>query len=462
MKRKTKFVLWFATGILIGLFFLSSFIYIFFEKSYKGEIYPGVSIGGQNFSGQTKQQVFNFFEQKNSQFKNVNFTFIYQDQRVSVSAKTLKYGFNSQLLAEQAMSIGRTADLLTNLSLKLQAYFQGINLPVSYTFSQEELERTIAPLRQIIEIEPIDALFNFNNGRVVAFRPSSPGQAIDMEAFEKELSGYFPRLDNGTVEKTITITIPVVVKKPRVETADANNLGIKELLGIGSSKFIGSIPNRVYNIELAATRLNGLLVAPGEIFSFNNSVGDISKFTGYKEAYVIKDGKTILGDGGGVCQVSTTLFRAILNSGLPVVERHAHSYRVGYYEQDMGPGFDATVYAPSVDFKFKNDTKNHILIQAYTNTIDKTLAFALYGSGDNRKISVSKSIVTNQVPAPAPLYVDDPSLPRGVEKQIDFAAAGATTVFTRTVERNGEIFISDKFVSNFRPWQAVFLRGTKE
>lgn len=462
MKGKIKTIFWFSAGISLGLFFAISFAYIFFEKTYKDKIYPGVSLAGQSFSGKTKQDVINYFNSKNARFEDVAFTFIFEDSRVTVSAKTLKYGFNSNLLSEQAESIGRAPDFLANSSLKFQAYFRRIELPSSYTFSQEALEKTIIPLKNKIEIEAVEALFNFDNGRVVAFRPSSDGQAIDMEALKKELSGHFPQLASGALDRQIIIPIPVVTIKPRIQTADANNLGIKELLGIGSSKFVGSILNRVYNIELAASRLNGLLVAPGETFSFNQMLGDVSKFTGYKEAYVIKDGKTILGDGGGVCQVSTTLFRAVLNSGLPIIERHAHSYRVGYYEQDMGPGFDATVYAPSVDFKFKNDTVNYILIQAYPNTIDKTFAFALYGTSDNRKITISRPVITNQSPPPPPLYQDDPNLPKGVEKQVDFAAAGANAFFTRSVQKEGQIIIEDKFSSSFRPWQAVYLRGTKE
>lgn len=462
MKGKIKTIFWFSAGISLGLFFAISFVYIFFEKTYKDRIYPGVSLAGQSFSGKTKQDAIDYFNNKNARFEDVTFTFVFEDNRVTVSVKTLQYGFNSNLLSEQAKSIGRTPNFLANSSLKLQAYFKGIELASSYTFSQEALEKTIAPLKNKIEIEAVEALFNFDNGRVVAFRPSSDGRAIDMEAFKKELSGHFPQLAQGTLDKQITIPIPVMIIKPRVQTADANNLGIKELLGIGSSKFVGSILNRVYNIELAASRLNGLLVAPGETFSFNQMLGDVSKFTGYKEAYVIKDGKTILGDGGGVCQVSTTLFRAVLNSGLPIVERHAHSYRVGYYEQDMGPGFDATVYSPSVDFKFKNDTANYILIQVYPNTIDKTLAFALYGTSDNRKVTISRPVVTNQTPPPEDRYQDDPTLPLGIVKQVDFKAAGANVFFTRSVQKEGQVIIEDKFNSNFRPWQAVYLRGTKE
>jgi vancomycin resistance protein YoaR len=237
-------------------------------------------------------------------------------------------------------------------------------------------------------------------------------------------------------------------------------LGIKELIGRGSSRFAHSIVNRIYNIGLASSRFKGVLVAPDEIFSFNQVLGDVSALTGYKQAFVIKDGKTVLGDGGGVCQVSTTLFRAVLDAGLPIVERRAHSYRVGYYEQDSPPGIDATVFAPSTDLKFKNDTPGHLLIQPLYDAKAQTLVFEIYGTDDGRVATTTKPITTSVTAAPPDLYVDDPTLPAGTIKQIDFKAAGARVVFDYQVTRAGEEIYSNTFVSNYRPWQAVFLRGT--
>lgn len=469
MEKKLKVVFWFTSGIFLGLFFLLSFVYIFYEKSYKEKIYPGVKIAGQNFGGQTQNEVLNFFNKKNSEFENVKFSFSFENLAVTVQAKDLHYGFNSELLAKQAVSLGRSNDFFSNLSLKFQAIFLGADLAPSYTFSGEALEKSLEPLAKKINIEPIDALFNFlpadkasQSGRVVAFRPSSEGQEIEMEELKKELASKFPLVVFGEQEQTISIPLPVVARKPKIQTSEINNLGIKELIGQGVSKFAGSIPNRIYNIQLASSRLNGLLIAPGEIFSFVQALGDVSKFTGYKEAFIIQEGKTILGDGGGVCQVSTTFFRAALNSGLPIIERRPHSYRVGYYEQDSGPGLDATVYTPSVDLKIKNDSTNYILIQAYVNPLESTLTFSFYGTGDNRRVTLGKPIITNQKPPPEAKYNDDPSLPKGTVKQIDFAAWGADVSFSRKVERDGQIIISEVYNSNYRPWQAVYLRGTRE
>lgn len=240
-----------------------------------------------------------------------------------------------------------------------------------------------------------------------------------------------------------------------------NTLGIVELIGSGVSYFAGSIANRVHNIALGSSLINGTIVAPGETFSFNALVGPVSAEQGFKQAYVIQKGRTVLDDGGGICQVSTTVFRAALNSGLPIVKRTAHAYRVSYYEQrGFKPGFDATIFSPSVDFQFKNDTSHHILIQAKVGKANARLQVDIYGTSDNRRVEISDPIVSNVTPPPEPKYEDDPTQPRGTIKQADFAAHGATAVFTRKVYRGDELIINDTIRSNFRPWQAVYLVGT--
>ena len=231
------------------------------------------------------------------------------------------------------------------------------------------------------------------------------------------------------------------------------------MVGKGISYFRGSIPSRIHNIQLASLKMNGILIPPGETFSFNKTLGDVSQSTGYQEAYIIKEGRTILGDGGGVCQVSTTLFRAVLNAGLPILERHAHAYRVSYYEQNSDVGLDATVFDPTADLKIKNDTLAHLLIQTQFDPKNSRLTFELYGTSDGRKITLSKSRIWDQTPPPPDLYQDDPTLPPGKVKQIDWKAWGAKVAFDYKVERNGEILQNRTFYSNYRPWQAIYLRG---
>lgn len=460
-----KSLFWFTTGAILGLFLFLSFSFIIFQKIYESVIYPGVMVNGTDFGGKKEEDVVNFFEEKNAKFADTQFIFQTEENEeaeITLSAKELDFGYDSELLAQQAYSIGRSKSLLSDISLVLQAYLNGINLSPSYTYSHSKLEKALAPTAQTLHKDPVDALFQFQNGRVSAFRLSENGQELDMKSLESNLASKTTSVVMSEKPQTIIITIPIKIIEPAVSTDQANTLGIKELIGSGTSLFRGSIQSRIYNITLASSRLNGVLVAPNEEFSFNKALGDVSAFTGYKQAYIIQNGRTVLGDGGGVCQVSTTFFRALLNAGLPITERHAHAYRVSYYEQDSPPGFDATIYVPTVDLKFKNTTGNYILIQTEVDPSYQRLTFSLYGTKDGREVVIEKPVITNQKPAPEPSYQDDPELPKGTVKQVDFAAPGASVYFTRTVTKDGKTIISDKFVSNFRPWQAVYLRGTKE
>ncbi|MFA6982255.1 MAG: VanW family protein [Patescibacteria group bacterium] len=316
-------------------------------------------------------------------------------------------------------------------------------------------EAFLAELRLKVDEPPRGRVNEMRNERVLDFEIVELGKSLDSKKFTEDFkTAFFERKEKDNFVEVVFAE----TESPR----DANEYGIFALLGEGNSKFVGSASGRIHNLTLAAERASGSLVPPGQVFSLNEAVGEISGATGYDSAYIITNGRTVLGEGGGVCQTSTTLFRAILNSGLPVVMRYAHAYRVGYYEQDMKPGFDATIFQPSIDLKFRNDTPNYVLIQAAWDTDAKTLQFKIYGTPDGRSVEISEPVVTNVSRPPEPSYQDDPTLPKGTVKQVDFAAWGASVTFTRKVMKDGEVLYEDTFKSNYRPWQAVYLRGTKE
>lgn len=456
-----KNVFWFSTGAVLSLIFVLGIGFFVYQKSYDNKIYPGIFVNKIDFGGKTQEDVKRFFENKNNKISQTSFQFTSEYGIATVSANQLKFGYNADLLAIQAFSIGRSENTLSNLSLLFQAYTTGINLEPTYSFSQSDLNQALSPLKEKIDKSPVDAQFKFENGRVSTFKPSNNGQVLDIDKLNNQISDNALTVISLQRPKIITIALPIKILPPSITTEKANNLGIKELIGEGHSLFFHSIPGRVYNVNLGASRVNGVVVAPDEIFSFDKALGDVSSLTGYKQAYIIQNGHTIFGDGGGICQVSTTFFRAILDAGLPIVERNAHAYRVGYYEEDSDPGIDATIFTPTVDLKFKNDTGHYILVQSDIDLENYSLKFYLYGTKDGRKVTMTKPVITNQTAPPPPLYQDNPNLPIGQIQQTDFEAWGANVYFTRTVEKNGKVIISDKFVSNYRPWQAVFLRGTK-
>ena len=325
-------------------------------------------------------------------------------------------------------------------------------------WSEEKIASLAANLALSIDRPTQNASFNFDGNKVVEFKPAIKGLKVNQAETAKAIGAKLEQMENQEEDNIVKIVISE--SEPEIQTGDINNLGIKELVGKGESTFHGSIASREHNVALTAAKLNGVLVAPGDVFSFNQTVGDISAATGFQAAYIIKDGRTILGDGGGVCQDSTTLFRAILDAGLPILERQAHAYRVSYYEQNAKPGFDATVYDPTADLKFKNDTPGHILIQTKVDLAKNYLRIEFYGTGDGRKVSIGNIRLWNQTPPPPDIYQDDPSLPAGTVKQVDWKAWGAKAAFDWKVVRNGEVLQEKTFFSNYRPWQAVYLKGT--
>jgi len=328
--------------------------------------------------------------------------------------------------------------------------FKKPNSEVEIGLREDRLKDYVKKIAAQINREPRGDIFRAEGERVIEFRSASNGLKLNQEKTLELLS-------SALLNSQETMELAVEVSQP---LRSANDYGIKELLGRGVSNFTGSSQGRINNIQTAAAKLRGILVAPGETFSFNKALGEVSAATGYDTAWIIKEGRTVLGVGGGVCQISTTVFRAAFNSGLAILARTAHAYRVHYYEPPLG--FDATVYEPSPDLVFKNDTPHHILIWPTVDVAGKTLTFGFYGTSDGRSTKMIGPFVSGETPPPEPLYQEDGSLTKGTTKQIDFAAWGAKATIGREVYRNGELLHNDTFYSHYQPWQAVYLVGTSE
>ena len=431
-----------------------------FETSYSNRVYPTISVGEIPFGGKTQQEVEAFWLAKNTTLTDIQFEFRFDTKVATISSHDIQLSYDATLSATQALSVGRSKHFLSNIRQRYTK--QPINLPPTLRWDTDAIDQFITSVSETINIPVENALFQFTNNKVIQFKPSRSGRMVNTKQLKEQ---FTIRLHDAvqTNTKHIIFPVPVDIIEPIISTKQTNSFGIKELIGRGYSEFPGSIAGRIHNVALAASRLNGVLIPPGALFSFNDTVGDISAATGYQSAYIIKDGKTVLGDGGGVCQVSTTLFRAALNAGLPIVERSAHSYRVHYYEDDGSKaGLDATVFSPSEDLKFINDTPAYILIQTKIDLANVNLAFEFYGATDGRKAEILNHVVGGISAPPPALYQDDPTLPVGVVKQVDYAAWGAKASFEYRVSRNGQTIFEKTFVSNYRPWQAVYLRGTKQ
>ncbi len=326
------------------------------------------------------------------------------------------------------------------------------NNNIEFVLNEPRFEAFSESVAQDADELPRGKVTSVNGERVLGFELIKDGKELDKKKFA------------DAFRDAVFHFKPIVELPMKVITGPANKekYGILSLLGEGVSTYKGSGEGRIHNLLLAAERTDGVLVAPGAVYSMNAAIGDVSYETGYDFAYIIKEGRTVLGAGGGVCQTSTTLFRAVLDSGLPIITRHPHAYRVSYYEQNMPVGFDAAVFQPSWDFQFKNDTNNYVLIQTSFDKSQYSLTFRIYGTPDGREVEISEPVITNQTPPPPALYQDDSTLNKGVVRQVDFPAWGANVSFSRKVTRNNELLFEDIFNSRYQSWRAVYLVGTKE
>ncbi len=450
--------------VFVCVFILALWLYVTSqEKELQGKFYPNVYVNNIYFGRKNEHDLIQYFAKKNDELAQIQIITRYKDSDVATfSGKMLNAHFDATTALIQAASIGRSDRITTKIAEQMASLFKmkRFDFEANFSYEKKPFEDYLDSLSDRYNTEPQNALFRVENNRVTAFKVEKNGLHIDKDKalaeFEKKLAGKI------AADSVIPITISAIDTLPEVTLSNTNNFGIVEKIAEGQSNYSGSIPGRIHNVLLAASKFDGVMIPKGDTFSFNKVIGDVSSSTGYEQAYIIKQGQTVLGDGGGVCQVSTTLFRSALHAGLPIVERHAHAYQVHYYTNDSKPGFDATVFAPSVDFKFTNDTPASILIQEEVDKKKNMLKFTFYGKRDDRKVEISDVKLANYKPAPDPTYQDDPTLKRGTTKQIDWAATGITSKFHYRVVNNNQMTVDRDFISIFKPWRAVYLVGTAD
>lgn len=335
--------------------------------------------------------------------------------------------------------------------------------------NQAELGQLVNNISKEIDRPPQNAELELNadQTKAIKFVPPRNGLTLDQTTTKDQIVRVIKTIDqqnisefNANDQLSFEEKLALSTTAPGKTLAGSNSLGLVERIGLGESQYHHSAASRVFNVSLATSRVNNTLIKPGEEFSFNRALGEVTQATGFKQAYVIKEGKTVLGDGGGVCQVSTTVFRAALDAGFKITSRKAHAYRVSYYELNSKPGVDATVYSPSPDLRFVNDSPNYVLLHAEANPKTLEMKVEFYGTSDGRQTQIVDHRTWGYRPAPPPVFIPDPSLPTGKLKQIDWAVSGIQAEFTNLIkDKNGQVIREDKYYSNYAPWSAKYLRG---
>ncbi len=320
-------------------------------------------------------------------------------------------------------------------------------------FNEDRIKKFLDVVAKAVNVDAGNAKLRMENGKVVVFNQSKVGKALKIDQTINEIKSALLARITGVYNQ---VTLVVESKSPQITETEVSSLGINELIGTASTSFKGSPPNRVHNITIGANGLNGVLLKPGEEFSTLSHLGVIDASGGYLEELVIKENRTIPEFGGGLCQVSSTIFRTAIYAGMKITERSAHKYRVGYFEPPIG--MDATIYDPAPDFKFVNNYKSHVLIQS---RIEGTkLTFDIYGTKDGRKIDVSNPIAFDYVNPGEPIITETDTLPAGERKKIESAHQGATARFDyKVTSASGDVLQQKTFVSKYVPWPEKWLVG---
>ena len=307
--------------------------------------------------------------------------------------------------------------------------------------------------------EPVRARFYFDDDtrELVLVAPHVNGRELDIDATLEQLMAHV-----GSANRYIPFVVDAII--PEVQASStAADLGITELITQSTTWFYGSSDARKHNIARSAANFFGIVIAPYEEFSFNKYLGSISEDDGYTEGLIIVGGQTIKGIGGGVCQVSTTLYQTAFLGGFPIVERWEHGYWLDYYNDGQGPGMDATVYSPIVDMRFINNTPYYLLIENYYDTENEALTFKFYSTSMGRQVVKTGPEFFNMTERPSPeedRWVYDPDLELGTVLQIDWATPGVDVVVHRTVyNADGETLIDEAVNSHYIPYPNTYHYG---
>ena len=308
-----------------------------------------------------------------------------------IKAKEILTNAPYKLIVDDSLKISPSQFTLTKEEMIAMIEFKPVqdknnpkNKVLGITLNREALDKYLADISLLISRPPVNAKLTIEEGKVINFALSQNGVELEVE---KSISKIREEILSSPADKankeSKNINLEISIIPPKIYTKDIDNLGLTALLGKGVSNFSGSPKNRIHNINVGAAKFNGILIKPNEEFSFNTLLGEVEPEQGYKAELVIKKDKTIPEYGGGLCQVSTTVFRAAVYAGLPIKERQAHAFPVKYYNPQ---GFDATIYPPHPDLRFVNDTPGYLLIQ--TKIKGQELIFELYGTSDGCKVEL--------------------------------------------------------------------------
>lgn len=406
VKNKEKIFLALFLLLIIGLSFLSLAIYQVSPATAHDEgLIKGIYLGPYPGDGLTYREVEDLLQGDREAILALSVLLKLNangDQALEFTYEQLGIDLDLERIWLEAYQIGRTGSWWNRTVTRIQVRRKGLMIPLYQKINQQQALEVLQASTEHLHIPPQDASLQVKPGDKIEIQPAVPGRRPDL----KELLLNLVAEVEQNQQQNITLALTYQVIEPKISTAEVRAYRITGLLSSYSTYYNAQNVKRSTNVQLAAKAIDGYLLKPGEIFSFNGVVGPRTKERGYQEANVIINNKMVPDVGGGVCQVSSTLYNAVLKAQLEVLQRHPHSLLISY----VPPGLDAAVAYGSLDFSFRNNTEGHLLLKS--SAYGGTLTFKIFGRVEDKGKIELKSIIEKELPCET-TYVEDPSIPQG-------------------------------------------------
>ena len=450
MKKLSKKILNGNKKLLIVIAFILMLIFIsvmyFTNESLNPKIHKGIKIEEVDVSNLSKEEALKKVKiATDEKIENKKINFYYEDKELLIPLKDFGYKLDLYEATNRAYSYGRSDNIFKNYIDVLSALIFKQNIVAKSDYDETKRNNVIEKLGNEIYKKPVDAKAIINDDKTIKIADSEIGRYLDLDETKNLL-----KLDILNQDK---IELPVYKTEPKIYSSYFD--GIDKVLGDFSTDYSSSIKNRKENIKIASSKFNNLKLNPGDEISFNDVVGEITEETGFKSATVIVGGEYESGIGGGICQVSTTLYNSLILSDLEIIERHNHSRPINYVDL----GTDAAVASGYKDLKFKNNTKNPIVILAEAD--GEKLDFKVLGNSNDRDYEVKILPERLGVVSPDVKTIYSESIPEGETVVRESGKKGYSYKTYKEIIKNGEV-LEKKEISNsyYVPKDKVLVVGT--
>lgn len=398
-------------------------------------IYNGIKVNDVDLSGKTKEEAKTLLEkEQNGAILEQKVLLTKNDKTWEIPFSAVGASYDIEQAVDTAYETGREGDLKSRYSQIKDIAKNGLNIELQYHYDKNKITEEVQKIEQEFNVAPKNSQMKRENGQFIITEEQT-GYNLDVAATAQKVSEIVESKESGTIEPVAVETQPKITK--------AQNEMATTLIGTYYTDFSANAKARNENLRVGCANIDGTIIAPGETFSMNEGLGPQTYENGYKDAGVYVNGKVEQGVGGGVCQITTTLYNAVILAELDVVERHNHSLTVAY----VPLGRDAAVAGDYKDLKFKNNTEYPVYIEAYAR--DGKLVTNLYGHEEHspgRTVEFEK-VYLGSIPKPAEKITEDPEKPEG-EREITHKGTTGSKVSTyKKVYENGAL-VSRELFSN--------------